>query len=294
MPNRKRNNPGIFTHETQGYTRPLRSRGESIYGTDQDDGDNFDGDAYHSPRRPVALPFGPDNDRNSRPSSYYDERQGRDVSNYGRGGYYGTTYRPDQSDQRYADDGRNRGDGWRSSDDRYEEGRRREFERGPNQYSDRFNRYRGYDFRNENWDEERDRYNRNYYDPGQYNTGEQWNNAAQGQHRGKGPKGYQRSDDRIREDVHDRLADDSFIDASDIEVIVLNGEVTLNGTVDRRSDKRRAEDLCESITGVKNVENRLRVKQIFGGNGRDWSSPSSDESRGGTKKRSVDSVQNFN
>lgn len=287
MPNRKRNNPGIFTHEAQGYTRPLRSRGEAIYGTDMDDGDNFHGDAYHSPRRPVAQPFVSDNEWSSRPSSYYDERQRSDASNYGKGGYYGTTYRHNPPDARYSG-------GWRSSDDRYEEGRRREFERGPNQQSDRNNRYRGYDFRNENWDEERERNNRNYYDPGQYNTGEQWNNATQGQHKGKGPRGYQRSDDRIREDAHDRLADDSFVDASDIEVVVLNGEVTLTGTVDRRADKRRAEDICESITGVKNVENRLRVKQTSGDSARDWSSSSSDESREVTKKRNADSVRNFN
>lgn len=78
-------------------------------------------------------------------------------------------------------------------------------------------------------------------------------------YRGRGPKNYTRSDDRIREDINDRLSDDPWVDASDIEVTVNNGDVTLSGTVSERSDKRRAEDLAESVSGVKNVENRLRV-----------------------------------
>jgi len=81
------------------------------------------------------------------------------------------------------------------------------------------------------------------------------------EHRGRGPKGYRRSDERIKEDVNDRLSDDYYLDASDVEVQVQNTEVTLTGTVRSRNDKRRAEDLAESVSGVTNVENRLRVKQ---------------------------------
>jgi osmotically-inducible protein OsmY len=76
---------------------------------------------------------------------------------------------------------------------------------------------------------------------------------------GRGPKGYQRSDDRIREDVCDRLADAPDIDASEIEVNVRNGEVTLSGSVRERDDKRRTEDLVENISGVREVHNTLRV-----------------------------------
>jgi len=81
----------------------------------------------------------------------------------------------------------------------------------------------------------------------------------EGQHKGKGPKSYSRSDDRIKEDINDRLSDDPFVDASEIDVTVSNGEVTLTGTVDERSSKRRAEDIAENVSGVKNVENRIRV-----------------------------------
>ena len=82
-----------------------------------------------------------------------------------------------------------------------------------------------------------------------------------GQHRGKGPKNYTRSEDRIREDVSDKLTDDSFLDASGIEVSVKNGDVTLSGYVDSRYAKHRAEDLAEDVTGVKDVQNNLRVRE---------------------------------
>jgi osmotically-inducible protein OsmY len=80
-------------------------------------------------------------------------------------------------------------------------------------------------------------------------------------HRGKGPRNYSRSDDRIKEDVNDRLSDDPWIDATEIDVTVSNGEVTLTGTVNERTAKRRAEDIAEQVSGVKNVENRIRVGQ---------------------------------
>lgn len=82
-----------------------------------------------------------------------------------------------------------------------------------------------------------------------------------GAHRGRGPRGYTRSDERIREDVNDRLSDDGHIDASDIEVSVSNCEVTLSGTVSDRSQKRRAEDLAEAISGVLHVQNNIRVNR---------------------------------
>ena len=78
---------------------------------------------------------------------------------------------------------------------------------------------------------------------------------------GRGPKNYQRSDDRIREEVSDRLTDDPRIDASEITVEVKNCEVTLSGTVSDREQKRRAEDMAERITGVRDVNNNIRVSR---------------------------------
>lgn len=85
------------------------------------------------------------------------------------------------------------------------------------------------------------------------------NNTDWGTHSGKGPKGYSRSDDRIKEDINDRLTYDHELDASDLDITVDQGEVTLSGTVDSRIGKRRAEDIAEAVSGVKNVENRIRI-----------------------------------
>lgn len=86
-------------------------------------------------------------------------------------------------------------------------------------------------------------------------------------HRGRGPKGYQRSDARIREDVSDVLADDPHLDASHIDVAVENGEVRLSGRVASRGDRRHAEDLAESVRGVRHVQNDLRAEWMAGGSG---------------------------
>lgn len=83
--------------------------------------------------------------------------------------------------------------------------------------------------------------------------------GGEGQFRGRGPKGYRRSDERIREDVCECLTVDDRIDASNIDVAVQDGEVMLSGTVSSRDEKRRAEDLIEKLAGVKDVSNTLRV-----------------------------------
>lgn len=82
--------------------------------------------------------------------------------------------------------------------------------------------------------------------------------------RGRGPKDYQRSDERIREEISDRMTDDDNLDASDITIQVKQGEVALIGTVTTRDQKRRAEDLAESISGVREVTNNIRVAREQG------------------------------
>jgi len=84
------------------------------------------------------------------------------------------------------------------------------------------------------------------------------------EHRGRGPKGYARSDERIKEDINDRLTDDGALDASEIEVQISSREVTLSGEVNSREDKRRAEDIAEMVSGVQHVQNNLRVKNRSG------------------------------
>ncbi len=85
-----------------------------------------------------------------------------------------------------------------------------------------------------------------------------------GPHYGKGPKGYRRSDERIRVDVSEAIAYTSGVDARDVEVSVLGGVVTLLGTVRQRLDKRRLEIIAESIDGVAEVQNELRLARREG------------------------------
>ena len=80
-------------------------------------------------------------------------------------------------------------------------------------------------------------------------------------HTGKGPRGWRRSDERICEDVNVALYRDPGIDAGDIEVRVVDCEVTLTGTVADKFAKRMAEDIAESVFGVTDVQNLLRVKR---------------------------------
>jgi hypothetical protein len=92
-----------------------------------------------------------------------------------------------------------------------------------------------------------------------------WGYSGRGQQRqsfaGRGPKNYQRSDERIREEICDRFTDDDQLDAGEVSIQVQSGEVTLTGTVSDREQKRRAEDLAESVSGVKDVTNQLRVER---------------------------------
>jgi hypothetical protein len=82
-----------------------------------------------------------------------------------------------------------------------------------------------------------------------------------GPHKGKGPRGYRRSDESILEEACGRLADDGWLDATDISVTVHNSEITLEGSVSDRDGKRRAEDLVAAVRGVWDVHNRLHVRR---------------------------------
>jgi hypothetical protein len=85
---------------------------------------------------------------------------------------------------------------------------------------------------------------------------------------GRGPRGWKRRDERIFEDVCDALTEAPDVDASDIDVEVKGGEVTLTGAVRDRRQKRIAEDVCEDVPGVDDVHNKLHVgasKEAHGG-----------------------------
>ena len=79
-------------------------------------------------------------------------------------------------------------------------------------------------------------------------------------YRGRGPKGYTRSDERLRETICERLTDDPRIDASEIEIDVQEQKVTLRGSVGDRHTNYAVEELVESA-GARDIENQLRVSR---------------------------------
>lgn len=82
-----------------------------------------------------------------------------------------------------------------------------------------------------------------------------------GSYYGKGPRGWKRSDERICEDVNEALYRSYDVDASDIEVAVLEGVVTLTGSVKNRKEKREAEFCAEAVSGVVDVRNEIQLQR---------------------------------
>jgi osmotically-inducible protein OsmY len=224
-----------------------------------------------------------------------DDRYGR-RSSYGYGGSYGETarrYGSSESDRDYGVGGRGRDYGREYERERdYELGRygTSDYQRGygsrynepSSLYSEEYNypsRYRSAETYGSRYGLGSD-YDRGYYSERGPRDRRWWDRASdevaswfgdeeaerrrrldeqQSQYRGRGPRGYQRSDSRITEDINDRLTDDPYLDATDIEVKVSNREVTLTGSVENRASKRRAESIVEAISGVTDVHNNLRV-----------------------------------
>ncbi|WP_434034159.1 BON domain-containing protein [Cupriavidus sp. a3] len=74
-----------------------------------------------------------------------------------------------------------------------------------------------------------------------------------------GPKGYQRSDERIREEICERLAHARHVDVQDVEVDVEGGVVRLSGNVRDRHQKYCIEDIADDVFGVREVHNGIRM-----------------------------------
>ncbi|HZO21128.1 MAG TPA: BON domain-containing protein [Steroidobacteraceae bacterium] len=107
-------------------------------------------------------------------------------------------------------------------------------------------------------------FNRGYYGdvPDQYGEGggaELRRKQALRRRYPPGPKGYQRSDERLREDISERLMHSYDIDSSEVTVEVLGGKVILEGTVPNRYMKHGIEDLADAAPGVQDIDNRIRV-----------------------------------
>jgi len=188
---------------------------------------------------------------------------------YSSGRNYGDTgYESSNRDWNRSNDWRNRGSDWNKSSD---------WNRGSdwhrNHEGNRRNEDRGW------WDKTKDEVSSWF---GDEDAERRRNRDEMRSNRGRGPKNYQRSEERIREDVCDRLSDDYLIDASEIDIKVNGSEVVLTGTVDSRNEKRRAEDVAESVSVVTNVQNQLRVSSSAYGSSSTSGSSSSKMSNTGT------------
>lgn len=108
-----------------------------------------------------------------------------------------------------------------------------------------------------------------------------------GRFSGIGPSGYKRTDERLKETACERLSEDPWIDASNIDVQVKSSEITLTGTVPDRQTKFRAEEVLERVLGVSEVVNNLRIQKP----GDRSSSGSVQRSSGGFEKGSSSSTR---
>jgi hypothetical protein len=165
--------------------------------------------------------------------------RGRDSESYGPSDYRGSEMGWDQGNEGFQNTGLPNSSRWQRSQFRPSEG---DFG-GSQQYGPG-----------------RNTGGRTWYESNEPSGGRGWY-EGQGQFAGRGPRNYKRSDDRIEEDLNERLTRHGMVDATDIEVGVQNGEVTLRGTVDSRQAKRIVEDIADAVSGVKEVTNQIKVKQ---------------------------------
>ncbi len=116
-----------------------------------------------------------------------------------------------------------------------------------------------------------------------WQSGRRQDRWQEGPYSGRGPSGYQRSDERIREDAHECLTRHGWLDASNVQVDVNDGTVTLKGTVADRRAKRMAEDALDEVSGIRDVQNQIQVKPQNEGNN-EWQGNQS-QNQGQTKKK---------
>ena len=104
----------------------------------------------------------------------------------------------------------------------------------------------------------------------------------------RGVKGYKRSDERIREDVCDRINHMSRldgVDAGNVEVTVREGEVTLTGTLDDRRYKHMMENIADRVDGVRDVHNEIRIPSALDRDAVDTSESTGNRSSYGRSER---------
>ncbi|MFL5494526.1 MAG: BON domain-containing protein [Gemmatimonadales bacterium] len=103
--------------------------------------------------------------------------------------------------------------------------------------------------------------------PGEHTWGEAQDAAEREEGQGapqgsSAPRARRRPNDTLAREIHEILTQDPELDATEIQVEVERGAVTLTGVVASREAKLLAEELVESITGVREVHNALMVTPV--------------------------------
>ena len=70
-----------------------------------------------------------------------------------------------------------------------------------------------------------------------------------------------RPDAQLAQELQEILTKDPELDSTEIEVEVEGGAVTLRGVVDSSDARLLAEELVESVSGVREVHNNLKVSR---------------------------------
>ncbi len=94
--------------------------------------------------------------------------------------------------------------------------------------------------------------------PGSYGRSEYGSPRSIRRYRGRPPRGYERSDERVKEMICERLMEDPSVDVGDVSINVTGGRVTLEGTVHSRRMKYDIEEIVEEC-GAKDVQDNLRI-----------------------------------
>jgi osmotically-inducible protein OsmY len=258
---------GVMRDEEYGYQDPR----------DRRDRESWRADPWRADDRSDR------NDRNDRSDRRFDQR-----FDYQRFDYGGSDRLGDRGSNPYdRSSERDRGMFEHRSfdrDDRYRWGADRSF----SDYDEGMHGQRGYPGQGGGYSAQGGRYGGSYARQGQ--SGSQAGDMfrMRGPYHGKGPASYQRSDERIKEMVSEALTDHDEIDATNIEVNVKAGEVTLTGTVEDRRMKRFAEECAENVRGVKDVQNLLRVgteQKSASPTNQKSASPTSDQSQSDKRYR---------
>jgi osmotically-inducible protein OsmY len=102
--------------------------------------------------------------------------------------------------------------------------------------------------------------------PGENTWGEEQFRAERREEQGRrqtntGPRSRRKSDESLKQEIREILTADPELEAVDIEVEVEGGAVTLRGAVVDSDARLLAEELVESLAGVQEVHNRLRVER---------------------------------